>query len=288
MAQGPSKRPRLSGNNREDYAPLGLIWDGTDFSCAYDAAFTILLHIWRLNPVNWSIRFSSFSPFLDILAKGFVHMVDGSYSFENTRDAVRKALHQADNISFPLGNLGTNCNDLLFRCFKQSPYAYKYMQCPVCLYKDPVQTNIARTYNDIVHTRDYIYEEKSYTLEGVLELTQVHTMDKVVRIFDIPSVIILGISEECERHIVAPYIKIPFEDKVYTLNLRGIIYGGNYHFTSRIISPNGTIWFHDGITTKSACKNQGSIKHLSSLDWLLTCNEDGGQKKAITLIYAIR
>ncbi|KAJ7872238.1 hypothetical protein B0H13DRAFT_1633942 [Mycena leptocephala] len=31
--------------------------------------------------------------------------------------------------------------------------------------------------------------------------------------------------------------------------LRGIMYGGQNHFTCRFIDRQGEIWFHDGITT---------------------------------------
>ncbi|KAI0788943.1 hypothetical protein BC629DRAFT_1273008, partial [Irpex lacteus] len=47
--------------------------------------------------------------------------------------------------------------------------------------------------------------------------------------------------------------------------LIGIIYYGNNHFTSRIISNSGDIWYHDGIETQSQCQYEGNIA---------TCNPD--------------
>jgi hypothetical protein len=44
---------------------------------------------------------------------------------------------------------------------------------------------------------------------------------------------------------------IKFKDKT-VLNLTGIVYHGDNHFTCRIISPDGHIWFHDGISTGNA------------------------------------
>lgn len=40
----------------------------------------------------------------------------------------------------------------------------------------------------------------------------------------------------------------------------GLIYGGNFHFTARIISEDGTIWFHDGVETRSDCVYEGKIQ----------------------------
>ena len=37
------------------------------------------------------------------------------------------------------------------------------------------------------------------------------------------------------------------EGEIKILNLRGIVYHGGYHFTSRIISSDQQIWYHNGI-----------------------------------------
>lgn len=228
-------------------------------------------------------------------------MVDGRSSFEETRDVARMALHQSDPTRFPMGTAGANCNDFLFKFFKQASYAYKVLQCPVCLYEDPRKTRVVMTYNDIVQQAgDYIYEDAAYTLAGVFgyedqiesertcpkcaELTQTHRMNKMIKVTAVPPILILAL--ECERHFIAPYIKIPFNGNIYKLKLRDVIYGGQFHFTSRIISSDGTIWYHDGITTKSSCRQEGSIHHLPSMDWLMTCGTGDSQKTAITLIYA--
>ncbi|KAJ7831954.1 hypothetical protein B0H14DRAFT_2162560, partial [Mycena olivaceomarginata] len=44
--------------------------------------------------------------------------------------------------------------------------------------------------------------------------------------------------------------------------LRGIIYAGENHFTSRIIKENGAIWYHDGIATGRKCQYDGQLHSL--------------------------
>jgi hypothetical protein len=44
-------------------APIGLIWDSEDHSCAYDAVFTILGDIWVYNPTMWTHEFGLMSSF---------------------------------------------------------------------------------------------------------------------------------------------------------------------------------------------------------------------------------
>ena len=66
-----------------------------------------------------------------------------------------------------------------------------------------------------------------------------------------------------------------------TLRLRGIIYHGNYHFVSQIISNEGNVWYHDGMTTGSICTSKGNISSTSDQK-LKFCKK----KKLVLAIYA--
>ncbi|KAJ7247262.1 hypothetical protein C8J57DRAFT_965680, partial [Mycena rebaudengoi] len=46
--------------------------------------------------------------------------------------------------------------------------------------------------------------------------------------------------------------------------LRGIVYHGSEHFTVRLFTSNGHIWFHDGIMTGSTTKYEGCMKDLNN------------------------
>ncbi|KAJ7664168.1 hypothetical protein B0H17DRAFT_952241 [Mycena rosella] len=65
------------------------------------------------------------------------------------------------------------------------------------------------------------------------------------------------------------------------MKLRGIVYGGQAHFTSRFIDINGTIWFHDGISTGRNCVPETNLSSLADLMALGRC----GAKKAVAVIY---
>lgn len=100
----------------------------------------------------------------------------------------------------------------------------------------------------------------------------------------VPSLIIVCLNHDAS--VLAPYIKVPFRGKVYKLRLRGIVYGGGYHFTSRVIDVDGTIWFHDGQVTKSTCRRDGSLNRLTRYENLRFCGREPYRKKAMQLIYA--
>jgi len=43
----------------EDDTPHGTQWGGNNYSCAYDALFTILFNIWAENPPKWGEKYSN-------------------------------------------------------------------------------------------------------------------------------------------------------------------------------------------------------------------------------------
>jgi hypothetical protein len=67
------------------------------------------------------------------------------------------------------------------------------------------------------------------------------------------------------------------------LDIRGLIYYGGFHFTSRIITCNGDVWYHDGMTMRNTCENGGVVENFSNKK-ILTCRG----KELLLAIYARR
>ena len=76
-------------------------------------------------------------------------------------------------------------------------------------------------------------------------------------------------------------LKFEQEGETVVLDIRGLIYHGDFHFASHIIGSDGMVWYHDGITTRSSCKNEGDFNKLSSRN-LLKCRG----KILILVVYA--
>jgi hypothetical protein len=94
-----------------------------------------------------------------------------------------------------------------------------------------------------------------------------------------PNILIFEINS---RNIkVSKILKFEQEGKTVVLDVRGLIYHGDFHFTSHIIGNDGIVWYHDGMTTGSSCENEGDFDKMSSRD-LLKCKE----KKLILVVYA--
>ncbi len=66
-----------------------------------------------------------------------------------------------------------------------------------------------------------------------------------------------------------------------TLKLVGVIYHGDFHFTSQVIDNNKDVWFNDGIETGASCDFKGKLRDVSSEN--LNFADDG--RKAVALIY---
>ena len=76
-------------------------------------------------------------------------------------------------------------------------------------------------------------------------------------------------------------LKFEQEGETVVLDVRGLIYHGDFHFTSCIIGTDGIVWYHDGMTTGSSCENEGDFDKFSSRN-LLKCKG----KKLILVVYA--
>ncbi|KDR65563.1 hypothetical protein GALMADRAFT_81725, partial [Galerina marginata CBS 339.88] len=67
-------------------------------------------------------------------------------------------------------------------------------------------------------------------------------------------------------------IKMKGNNQINILSLREIVYYGENHFSSRIISSEGKIWYHDGIETGKKSIEDGYLFSMDSKT-LKTCQE---------------
>ena len=104
-------------------------------------------------------------------------------------------------------------------------------------------------------------------------------MIQPISFISIPSVLVFEINS---RNIkVSKTLKFEQEGETIVLDIRGLIYHGDFHFTSRIIGADRIVWYHDDITTGSSCENEGDFDKFSSKR-LLKCKG----KNLILVVYA--
>ncbi|KAJ7606063.1 hypothetical protein DFH06DRAFT_919461, partial [Mycena polygramma] len=109
--------------------PVGLIWDRTNYSCAYDALFTSIGHIWRENPVEWTRRLSASSLLLGLWA---VAATERPEYPEFARDTVRNLLHIQNPGDFPRGPRAIRLDPLFMAMTDRRSYGTATTGCEHC------------------------------------------------------------------------------------------------------------------------------------------------------------
>ncbi|KAJ7095666.1 hypothetical protein C8R44DRAFT_554443, partial [Mycena epipterygia] len=71
---------------------------------------------------------------------------------------------------------------------------------------------------------------------------------------DVPSIMVIYVDHSQLRF--DRLLQFDSSGRLVRLRLRGIIYHGTSHFTSRFIDATGMVWFNDGITTGRRCTRE--------------------------------
>ena len=90
----------------------------------------------------------------------------------------------------------------------------------------------------------------------------------------------------CKFQVSSKYIGLQNQFKKYqdcetvVLDVRGLIYHGDFHFTSCVIGNDNNVWYHDGMITGSTCENEGDFDSFSTKK-LLKCKG----KRLLLVVY---
>ena len=76
------------------------------------------------------------------------------------------------------------------------------------------------------------------------------------------------------------YLVFESDEGYVPLHLRGIVYIVGYHFTSRIIQPDGSVWYHDG-QKGHLCEKEGYLKSIGDKNL-----RTRGMEKLVLAVYA--
>ncbi|KAF8896912.1 hypothetical protein CPB84DRAFT_1681957 [Gymnopilus junonius] len=283
--------------NLQENSPHGLIWDPVNYSCAYDSVFTVLYNIWLSAPDDWSCRFDDISPYMSKLANELKKSIENQQMIENARDAMRVQFQQNIPDHFPTGHCYTSINYLceyLLNVERQCGSISLICDNDNCQYSSQLVSfgEYMRIFPNSNHLQSPDLQNLS-TFFG-WEHANIHTVTKHI----CPLCCDCGLSQNLKTSVVMqrmPYIifwmfhrqelNVLSSDCDYVFRLHGIIYSGQGHFVSRIIDDQGTIWFHDGITTGSHCKKEKRMEEIPHQEWLNTCRMMGEEKPAIIMVY---
>ena len=209
--------------------------------------------------------------------------MNGLASFETARDTIRHELHSQSPTKFPYGTRGTSVTALTSAILAPHNFvAFSSPECTDCEYSEPF----------IDDSLEFVLYEKNDSPKSTchwLGSLEHETHERCPQCFSammqpisfktIPSVLVFEINSKNIK--VSKTLKFEQEGETVVLEVRGLIYHGDFHFTSRIIGTDGIVWYHDGMTTGSSCENEGDFDKFSSKK-LLKCK----RKKLILVVYA--
>jgi hypothetical protein len=272
--------------------PAGILWDSVNYSCSYDSLFTILCEIWIYNPKSWTKTFYSFSEQGKMLSEGYKKVIRGLETLENVRNDVRETLKQENSDLFPSGQTGTDIRDLISYFFTSQhkiSLGYLRVSCSTCNFfqdldnpPERVMSILDGTYKSINEWLQCWLEEPSICNCGS-SMTTYRTYDQP------PSLLVFSLNTT--RVSISKTIRSKGSNGKFTvLPLRGIIYSGGFHFTSRIITPGKEVWYHDGMVTRRNCVKKGHLTDFTE-DSLKTCVEKNSsgesvERQAVVVIYS--
>src|ERR1700678_3161556 len=88
----------------------------------------------------------------------------------------------------------------------------------------------------------------------------------------------IGFTQNSQDIDVSKTITLNSEAGPVILHICGAIYCTGNHFVSKIISPTGDVWYHDGIETKRQCICEGHLIDFSEISL-----KHHGSKRCVTV-----
>lgn len=276
-------------------APVGLRWDSSNYSCSYDALFTIMHGIWSHDVARWTLIMNNLSYPFKTLADGWSREIS---SLESTQDEVRAIVHALDPVAFPQGTVGADVNELAEKISNAAVRGQTFTLCDFCGYCKSVRA--AKIY-DFINVGRSVFTDSSqsptsHLLSKSLEYMMGHVttqicpecMETDTPHYLIKRSIFASLPDLMCVNLIDENILLDFSftmgEGVATKNmiLRGVIYYGSYHFTARLIDLQSNIWYHDGMLTGTQCPFQSNAKDHTNSVFL----QKDGDKKAVGAVYA--
>jgi Helitron helicase-like domain at N-terminus/PIF1-like helicase len=245
----PSKLIRLN-------IPLGTRWQNN--SCAYDAVITLLFNIWREDAVSETRSWSELHcELLDSLTECFhkhedIQVASASirtFSLEDIRDFIRRRLARF-SAEFTFGRY-TSVHSVTEQLLKtHEPITTSNLCCPNGHITDrnpsPTSNCELIVFGAPFSLQAYV---DNFTVETAAKCSTCNTpLSRVTTFIQTPPLLAFDLGNNAP--VLDPVLWLSCQDtQRVRYSLRGIIYFKNGHFTERVITRTGMVWFHDGMFT---------------------------------------
>ena len=172
-------------------------------------------------------------------------------SLEDVRDILRKRLHAKHPAEFPTGTAGTSAAGLAAKIFyTRKILASVSVKCTQCDYEeDPVDDTLGLVLYELSNRSEstglWLKNLEHHTSEKCPDCSK--PLQKSIGYNSPPPLLIFEINSN--NITLSKTIGFKEDDRMKVLQLKGMVYHGDFHFTSCIVSSDGAVWFNDGMTT---------------------------------------
>ena len=285
----PRRKKQKTSHDNSDFTsgsliiPKGTCWSNN--SCAYDPTVTILYNIWLDDTIARSANFKSIGlRFMGLLADSFQRHTEEEYSLEEVRDYLRRSLQRFDPTRFAWGTYASVHGVVDNMLMTDFPVMSSKHFCPN---DHPLVRQNVSSVNDCLLS---VSGDSMESLQKHIDISEspagahcpVCHVRLVRRLKIVYSAPILAFDVAHNVSALDHMLDIPVEGQISRYQLRGVIYHATNHFTARIVTSAGHVWFHDGIATGSSMEDDGLV---SSIEDLTTCR--GVNVKACVALYVL-
>ena len=223
------------------------------------------------------------SSFANKLCLGFQQVSSKKKDFEDARNTVRNILRIKDPVAFPYGTSGVDMSELFVYMFTgKSTGRFKY-NCTECGTASTSPTKVTTLFTITQKRYDSIQEHIDAVNNKTKKCT--HCNNNTSRTYNYnspPRFRVIGFTPNSQDIEVSKTITLKTDAGPVILPIRGAIYFSGNHFVSRIVSPTGEVWYHDGIETKRQCIREG---HL--IDFSENSLKHHGSKGCVGVVYSV-
>ena len=289
-----SKKKQRQTIQRQIESLQGFIWNDT-LSCAYDSVWVILLAIYKTDRQRWNSDIRDQNRCLSLFTE-YMEQVNGNeITLEEARNQLRDYLHSLDPLAFPvqatLGGTGIDnvCDKTLIPSVDTVTWT---LFCVAC----ERHTNRTRTVSGMWDCTRLKWNQSRYksgspryasiqkwlpvVLHEPVHRRCQHCDSKLERhyVYDtLPSFLVFNVYESTAK--LEQFVEV--QDQQY--RLCGVVYFGNFHFTSRVITAAGDVLFYDGMVDDGNCSYDGNLRSMT----VTSLHETRGRAMSIAIYYKV-
>ncbi|KAA1480111.1 hypothetical protein DENSPDRAFT_789969 [Dentipellis sp. KUC8613] len=271
----PKKKQRTHHKSDLNDKVRGITWNADTWSCAYDSILTILSSIYFTNVHQWHQDAAPMNRYLSDLTEYWKQvLIQGSFiHLEKSKNYLQSTFHRMDPEAFPMnGKQGTDLIQFVQTLLNSPSHTFKRQRyCKNCSYthhiddlKVPFIALSQSKQQEVIgtalkHRLDHVIDKQCPNCRKPLSKKTIPNKDTP------PPFIAIKLSDSGPPPKLSLTMSIGTKEDKFSYKLRGICYFGQAHFTSRIISKKGDVWYHDGITTKEKCIHEGQLKDIKDI-----------------------